>query len=74
MAAPKCVACEVERKLVFAEVVNARYEVRSFRCPVCKTTLRLVEAREPRILPKQQRAKRGRQLKAAPGAKRAAPF
>jgi len=58
MAAPKCVACGVERKLVLAEVVTARYEIRSFRCPVCKSTLQLVEAREPGILPKQQRRKR----------------
>ena len=43
MAAPKCVACGVERKLVFAEVVTARYEIRSFRCPVCKTTVQSVQ-------------------------------
>jgi len=51
MAAPKCMACNVERRLAAVEPIAEHYEIRSFECPNCKTVIRLVVRREqPTIL------------------------
>lgn len=46
MAAPICSVCAVERAPVFSEPVTLKWEIRSYRCPICKTVLRLVEPSE----------------------------
>jgi hypothetical protein len=40
---PRCVSCGVERKLVYDDAAAPGYAMRFYRCPICKTTLRLVE-------------------------------
>jgi hypothetical protein len=47
MSAKRCIGCNVERKLVYAEPAAKMYELRSYRCPRCKSILRIVEQREP---------------------------
>ena len=39
----KCTGCDIERKPVAAESLTNWYEVVLYRCPSCKTILRLVE-------------------------------
>jgi hypothetical protein len=43
-----CTACDIERKPVADETVTSWYEIVFYRCPSCKTTLRVVE-RKPNI-------------------------
>jgi len=45
MSLPVCSACAVERKLTAVEDFAKGHELRSFECPVCYTTLRLVVRR-----------------------------
>ena len=39
---PRCTACDTDRRLVHGERVSATYEMRSYRCPVCGTEVRMV--------------------------------
>ena len=45
-AHPRCTACNADRKLVFEERVAMTYEMRSYRCPICRTEVRVVEPSE----------------------------
>ncbi|MBA4034183.1 MAG: hypothetical protein C0480_06210 [Bradyrhizobium sp.] len=40
---PTCSACGVEREPFGAEHATRQYEIRTYRCPQCRTDLRLVE-------------------------------
>lgn len=44
-ATETCTACNVMRKAVDAEPLTNWYELVSYRCPSCKTVLRVVERR-----------------------------
>lgn len=45
-AAPKCSACDLERKPTQSVPITDDYVVTSYECPNCKTTIRLVEWQE----------------------------
>ena len=46
-----CAACAVERKLTAVEDFSKGHKLRSFECPVCHTTLRIVVRRDnPELL------------------------
>lgn len=45
MLLPVCSACAVERKLTAVQDFAKGHELRSFECPLCHTTLRLVVRR-----------------------------
>jgi hypothetical protein len=41
-----CVACNVSRKAVGSEPVTNWYRITFYKCPSCKSVLRLVERRQ----------------------------
>ena len=43
---PRCTACDADRRLVFEERAATTYEMRSYRCPICRTEVRVVELSE----------------------------
>lgn len=43
---PRCMACGADRRLVYGERVTATYEMCSYRCPICRTEVRVVELSE----------------------------
>ncbi len=47
MSSPVCFACNVERKLVAVAAFTKDYDIHSFECPICHSTLRLAVRREP---------------------------
>jgi hypothetical protein len=61
MAAQRCTACNVERRLVYAEPAASGYELRFYRCSRCKSTLRAVEQHEPLRSPARRLRTRGSQ-------------
>jgi transposase-like protein len=40
---PRCNACNADRKLVYGERVTTTYEMLSYRCPICRSEMRVVE-------------------------------
>jgi hypothetical protein len=44
-----CIACNVKRTLISVMPVRNRHEMLSFECPRCRSILRLVARRKPRL-------------------------
>lgn len=43
---PRCTACSADRSWFGGERVTAIYEMHSYRCPVCRTEVRVIEPSE----------------------------